>query len=747
MKPARILLATLLLSFSATPVYAAVTAKFSLTVAKAPHPMALDPTLADPAWAAGKVPDGGGPWQNLTTRGPAAEATTAYLLYDDANLYVGFRAKQPPGSIVGSQTTNDSGFGEDDFVGIGFSTNASGSEAYYFETTPRGTTYQQSNENVRYRPRWNAAAVTTAGGWSAMMVIPLADIKVSAGGKQSWRLQFVRALAAKAEHYVWAYDPLMVDGPAGNWPTFAADTRFWASAELTLGAGSRAKPRGRADIFGLASIGGDRNLFVQANGTFQPMQVRPVGIDVAYPLTPTIAFVGTANPDFSNVEVDQQTIAPQEFQRQLTEYRPFFAQGANFINASSGPRSPTGSISNPPNLIFYSPDIGPFDRGGKVEGTFGNQSFGVLTFRGFDETTGNTFDDQAYGYEHALPDGTFLYWSDGVLAHHSAFGNDSTFEGGVEGRNPKSGFVWFADHAFENGSWVPQGHADMSEVFADVHKPNWEIFGSWLDIGPNYNPIDGFTVNSDIRGPQAFLQLNGTLAGVKNWNAFVGVDRFVDRSGAVHQADTQVFLNATFNNGFSLDGVGSAIGQLRAYDIPSGPGCTGPIVGSSAFTGYPCYLNGQTTPFNLYNVPIGYRDGTPTPVDAGYSWGPFGGDYVHLLNFSTARPLGRRATIGLIYDGTFQRSLATGVLDSQWLRSVTLTYNVTTESTFTFALRNINGYGGFATQIGNNLALAYHQRWRTGNELYVNFGSPAAGNTLNRTIVKYVFHVGADAGT
>ena len=64
-------------------------------------------------------------------------------------------------------------------------------------------------------------------------------------------------------------------------------------------------------------------------------------------------------------------------------------------------------------------------------------------------------------------------------------------------------------------------------------------------------------------------------------------------------------------------------------------------------------------------------------------------------------------------------------------------------------LRDINGLGGFATsyQVGNNLAVAFHQRFPEGDELYINFGSPASGATLNRLIVKFVLHEGADEGT
>lgn len=729
------------------PARAAVNGSFGFAVARAPHPLALDPTLADPAWAAGAVPNGSGPWQNVTTRSPATLATTAYLLYDDKNLYVGFKAVQTGVPIVASQTTNDAGFGLDDFVGIGLDTSGAGSQAYYFETTPHGVRYEQANENVRYRPRWSAAGAMQDGSWSAVLIIPLDVLHVPHAGKQTWRFNFVRGVATRGEHYSWVWDPIMQDAPSGTWPTFA-DTRFWAAGtNITLAASAATRPKPRADLYGLESMGSQRNYFQQANGTFLPMNVRQIGLDVSYPLASTIRFVGTLNPDFSNVEIDQQTIAPQEFARQLVEYRPFFAQGATFINASSGARTPAGSLFAAPNLVFYSPSIGPFDSGAKVEGTFGNQSFGALTFHGFDPTTSNTFTDQAYGYEHALQDGSFLYWSDGVFANHSIAGNDDTVENGVEARDLKNGMIYFADYSFENGSWVPQGHADFSEFFVDHHKNDFEIIGGYLGVSPNYDPIDGYTPISDIHGLQFQTNLSGSTPAIKNYSLFFGMDRLLDQTGAVHQADTQFFVNATFKNGFSIDGIGEAIGQLRSYAIPAGPGCSGPILYDSSFTGYPCYLDGFTQRFTLAQIPIGYRDGTPTPIDASYSWGPFGDNYVHLFTISTSRPIGRRMTLGLEYDGTDQRAFSNGVLDSQWLRRISLGYNLSSDSTLTIGLRDINGYGGFATQIGNNLSVAFHARLRSGNELYVNYGSPASGATLNRLIVKFVFHAGADEGT
>jgi hypothetical protein len=735
-------------SFSATPIYAATNPKFSFPVARAPHRLSLDPAMADPAWAAGRVPNGGGPWENLTTRSPATQPTTAYLLYDDRFLYVGFHAEQAGTQIVATQTTHDVGFGIDDFVGIGLDTSGGGSDCYYFETTPRGTRYEQANENVRYRPQWQSAARISADGsaWNAVLIVPLSALKIAKSGLQPWRVQFVRQIAARGEHYVWSYAGIMTDGQSGSWPAFT-DSRFWASTTGINLAIALPRASGRADPYGLLSAGGNRDLFEQANGEFLPMPVREYGIDVSYPLTPTVSFVGTANPDFSNVEIDQQTIAPQEFRRQLVEYRPFFAQGAPFINASSGSRSPVGPVSTAQDLVFYSPDVGPFDWGAQAEGTYGLQSFGALAFRGFDQTTGNTFSDQAYGYQHALPDGSFILWSDGALAHHSLAGNDSTIETGMEARNYNSGLIYFVDHAFETGSWVPQGHANLTELFVDEHKTNYEVLASYLDISPNYNPIDGYTSNSDIRGVQGLVNLLGSFPGVKNWILSLDGDRFLDDSGAVHQADSQIFLNAVFKNGFSLDGVGEALGQLRTYGIPSGPGCSGNIVAQSSFSGYPCYRDGVTSPYELAQIPLGYGDGTPSPIDASYEWGPYGTNFAHLFTLTTTRPITRTMSLGLTYDGTYERSFADGVLDSQWLRAVSLGINIGPQSSLTVALRDINGYGGFATQIGNNLAIGYSQRFLNGSEVYVNYGSPAAGATIDRLIVKYVFHAGADTGT
>jgi hypothetical protein len=734
---------------------AAVATSTTVPAARAVHPLPLDASLRDPAWAAGAIPAPGG-FQNLTTRHAGALETSVWLLYDEQNLYVAFRCEQRGTPIVATQTTDDVGFGLDDFVGVGIDASGVGTQAYYFEVTARGVHYEQANENSRYQPRWRAAAGIDGSSWSAVLIVPLNVMRIHAGSPQTWRINFIRNVSAVAEHYTWAYNGVMQDNTIGNgWPNFV-DTRYWAAwggVQVTPAMLHAARPKARAEIYGLGSAGEERDVFQQANQSFATQQIRNVGLDLTYPVTPTINFVGTLNPDFSNVEIDQQTIAPQEFRRVLQEYRPFFAQGAPYINANAA------ALNS--NVVFYSPSIGAFDRGEKMEGTFGKQSFGVLNFRGFDEMSGNAFDDTAYGYKHALQDRTFLYWADGVLAHHSIAGDDITNEFGMAGRNLKTGFVWGLDDSTERGSttWLPEGIAHNGSGFVDVHKQNYEWNIAYNDITPNYNPIDGFTATSDVRGPSAYTWGSGATPFVKTYTLFLNADRFIDRSGEVHQADFSLALNATFRNGFSINGLGPAVSELRSYaaidPASTGMNCGDLSLPRSYFTGYPSYECGRTDTFNLMNIPIGYGDGTPTPIDASVAFGRFGygnvgtndagPDFVHLYTISTSRPLARIFSIGAEYDGTVERGIASGNLDSQWLRRISLSALLGHDSSFTLSLRGINGRGGFALP-GTNLAAAYHRRFPSG-ELFVNYGTPAAPYTLQRFIVKYLFRFGAEAGT
>jgi hypothetical protein len=696
------------------PALGAVDASRSFPATRADAPPKFDPALSDPAWRKAVTAQG---FEDLTSRRSAPLDTTAYLLYDSENLYIAFRANQDGVPIHASQTTNNIGFGQDDLVGVGIDTSA-GQQVYFFEATPRGVRYQQSTESTRYAPPWEAQTSVQGSTWTAMLTIPLKDLRAAGGKSQTWRINFIRNVAGVAEHYTWAFNGLMQDGQPPNWPAFN-DARWWPRLDGLTIAGSGARPQPRAEIYGLDSIGRDRTVFQQAGNTFANQSPRNYGLDFVYPVTSTIAAVGTLNPDFSNVEVDQQTIVPQEFPRNLAEYRPFLAQGAQFFtNQQFG----FGGNILPNDQILYTPSIGPFDRGFKVEGTYGDQSIGALSLRS--TVPGSNLDDQALGFKHALPDRTFLYWAYGVNAHHQ-IGNDSTVESGIAGRNLATGFVWGYDQSLEERRIItdPEHRFAFGRTgFIDVHKPNYEWNVGYEDISPGYSPLDGFTPINDIRGPVVYTDFQTTALGAKNWTGFFTADRYLNRAGAVHQADFFGTTDFFTKNLFHLN----LTQQTSSLDDP-------------LLTG------GVNLPFNQSQVTLGYHDGTPAPLDFFYGAGPFSTFYLQQFNVFTTRPIGTHLNLSLTYAGTHERSAGAPV-DGQILRSVSVGESFGPETNLTLALRSINGRGGFAAP-GLNFAAALHNKFRSGSEIFLSYGTPAAPATLDRFIVKYLLRIGGGAGT
>jgi len=152
------LLAILMLVLVACPVEAAVTSQQHFPAVKTATPPALDASLADPVWQTGLVATD---FIDATRHVPASVPTTAYFLYDDKNMYIGFKAPQRGIPLATTQTVNDVGGGLDDTVAVAFDTSGSSSRTYTFSATPTGVRYESSSESARYNPTWRARSPCT----------------------------------------------------------------------------------------------------------------------------------------------------------------------------------------------------------------------------------------------------------------------------------------------------------------------------------------------------------------------------------------------------------------------------------------------------------------------------------------------------------------------------------------------------------------------------------------------------------
>lgn len=690
-----VLCAAVLAAGSTHPALAWVTHADRVPAVKASVPPSSAAFFAGSTWQPALLADR---FFDFTNREPAALSTQAYLLYDDRNLYVAFRCDQQNVAITADQKTDNAGVGSDDYVSFEIDTSGNGSRTYTFRSNPDGVHDESSTENARYAPSWQSMARRTASGYDVVMIVPLSDIR-AAGGTQSWRINFERYVAARNADYTWAYEPAMP----------ATDTvLFWPWLTGIRLAATAARPRPYADAYALESAGSQRNIFQNGVGQFEPMQPRMLGLDVTDPFTNTLALVGTIDPDFSNVEEDQTTIQLQEFQKTYQEYRPFFAQGAQYINALPG----VGATST--NTMFYTPSIGVFNRGLKVEGTAGSNAIGALN------VVGPGIDDDAAGYQYTGGGGTFAFDFEDVLANHPGVRDDTTGFA-FQRLNPHSGEQTQVEFSTEADSLEGPSHdLNLTESLRNQH---FTLAGYYRDTSPLYGPIDGYTAVDDARGVAAVLGYNGTgshSGPLLSYTVRATFDRYIAHDGTLRQADINAFYDVDFKNLISVQG----------------------FAGPSELQTAP----GLIQWFNRRQIQVGYADSTPQPLTLGYTWGPFGGFYVQQTQFSDVRVFGPYV-LSLEYDGNIERPAPGAPIDdSQWLRRIDFSRAFGRDASLGLSLRNVNGSGGFASP-GTDLSLLFQRRFADQDLLYVEFGTPAATQTLHRFIVKYVFHAGGGTGT
>lgn len=679
-------------------------------VARAAAVPQFDAALTDAAWSsASRVSQ----FTDVAQRTAPRSHTEAAVYYDDANVYVAFWCSQEA-PLTATQRTNNAGFGSDDFVGIGIDPAGNGERTYYFEVTPLGTRYAQASEDTRYVPNWSARVLKTAGGWSAMLVIPLRAMRLSASGEQTWRINLVRSVVASGERLSSSYNGQMNGG--SGFPDLA-DARYWLrSAPLRIStAAARQKPA--ISVYSMAVAGIDRSRYLSADAIPFVKAPHPLGVDASIPLTSTLSLVGTLAPDFSNVDADQITIAPQVYQRNLTEYRPFFAQGANYINNAATALA----VNEPANITFYSPSIGAIDQGLKLEGTYGAfQSIGLLEASGADAATGQAFHDAAFGWKHVLPQRTFGYWTNGAIANHGTL-HDSTVEFGAQARDLRSGWLGAIFHESEFTQAGDDRYASSSTSgFIDHQNDRHEVLLGFRTISPRFHPADGFTQVADIRGVTAEYTRFFDRSSIDMF-----ADRYVDATGAVHKADTG-FTLARKLRADTIITLGRAQTEARSYD-------------GDFYSGFPSYKDGVTQTFESSFVEAALRPASPSPIDLKYSWGRFGDGFLRQFATSGGRALSRQLGMSWEYDDARQ-SPARGKMHAQALYRISFAYSLAADSSFVFGVRSVTGDGTFS-EPGTDVSGTLHHIFENGNELYVSFGSPAAPRTLKRFLVKYLLNL------
>jgi hypothetical protein len=328
----------------------------TLDAVPTPEPIRLDGELDDAVWRHNH-PAGDFVQAEPREGERASEETEVWVAYDDDNLYVAARLRDSdPTGLVVNDIRKDFDDQTQDVFSVILDTFADHRNGYVFMTNPEGARgdRQVANEgreiNTSWDAIWSVETQRTEDGWTLEMAIPFRTLRFDARGDGNWGLNFSRTIRRKNETDYWAPVPraynlmrLSLAGVLQGLPTGVA------------GRDLRVKP------FGLAGT-------VRETGGDAFERKLEVGLDVKYGLTRGLTLDLTANPDFAQVEADEQKVNLTQFSLFFEEKREFFLENSGIFYVGDAARNNRVRLTPTPDedlLLFFSRRIG-LDDGGQA---------------------------------------------------------------------------------------------------------------------------------------------------------------------------------------------------------------------------------------------------------------------------------------------------------------------------------------------------------------------------------------------
>jgi len=629
---------------------------------------------------------------NVDFRRPANEGTDAYLLTDGKYIYLAFVADQQTTPLV-SQRTNGSAVNNDDWVAVFLWPSGVNGFRYMFKCNAIGVCDQTSSENTAFAPLWKAAGQITRDGFIVTMRIPLDVIR--GDGRDQWRLQLARQNNRMGDDTpVWAYAPGMDNEGQAEFSGYLTGMR-------NLGASLRSRPR--VGIYGLGAL---------ASRTAGGNTSR-VGADFAVPITATGSLIGALHPDYSDVELDQQTISPTEFRRQFQEVRPFFTQGATFYDKFT-------AIGDAGNLMLYSPAVPTPANGFAIEGTQGD--YGLAAFDA--SSPGRV--DAAQTVSWSSADEVYSGEVQRVTVDLPGFADRAT-AAGVRVDNQRTAYA-YADFGRDAGTDVlDPTQANWAEAGAALHGPTSFLGTVLRKIGAYYNPVDGFVEHPGIagwaaNGEQDVLPRSGPLIFVSLEGS---IDRYHDALGNIDEADQTTTFSVHTRSQFSFS---ASTASNFLLSSPQGPGGL----------------------FDQNGLSAGYRSQSTTPTTVSYNVGRFGDGYLRSWARLGSFQTGPRGSVSLEADDT-ELALDDGQVLKQWLERATFAYQFGPQASLAIGVRRVVGttppvFEAPAFVDASNVSLALHDRISR-DDFYLVYGDANALVTSPQLILKWVHYFGAQQGT
>ena len=316
----------------------------------------IDGILDEPVWSTSEVAkDFKKKYPNDI--GEVKRQTEVRFTYDNENIYFGFKVYDS-GTAISRSLKRDVGNEGNDGVGIMLDPLNKKTNGFFFMVSALNVQSEdqlsltfQDKPTWSWDTKWFSATKDYGNYWIAEVMIPLKSIRYDPKQLQ-WGINFLRADAKNNEYSTWTKVPPIFKsydlGYMGllNWPS--------------------ATPASKNNIIFLPFISGstgedqENGKSLNTSGTG--------GFDAKVALNASLNLDLTVNPDFSQVEIDQQVTNLTRFDIFLPEKRGFFLENSDLFS----------NFGMPFIKPFYSRTIGLDKDGNRIPILFGARLSGNI---------------------------------------------------------------------------------------------------------------------------------------------------------------------------------------------------------------------------------------------------------------------------------------------------------------------------------------------------------------------------------
>lgn len=477
-----------------------------LHINRATAAVQLDAVLDDPDWQTAEIAT---PFTQFfpADTSLANSQTEVRMTYDEQFVYISAKLYNLPGDrkyVTPSLRRDYRGEANDGFTVVidPFQDNTN---AFQFGVNPFGVQREGLISNggatsedlsLSWDNKWYAEAKTYDGYWIAEMAIPLKTLRFKEGST-TWNINFYRIDSHNAERSTWTPVPR-------NFSVIAlAFTR-----QLIWDAPPR-KPGSNIVLIPFALGNYNQNFTEKENAVTKGS----FGGDAKIAVGPALNLDLTFNPDFSQVEVDQQVTNLDRFEIFFPERRQFFLENADlfasfgadgirpFFSRRIGIARDESTGQNIQNTLYA---------GARLSGKIGNDwRVGLLNMQAAED---ESIELPSINYTVAAAQRKVFSRSNiaAILVNKQPlFNNENRFNGNLDDFNRVVGVDynlaskdnrWNGKYFFHHSFEKDQANKSFASGFRLVYATRkWNVSTIGRYVGANYNPEVGFLRRRDIR--------------------------------------------------------------------------------------------------------------------------------------------------------------------------------------------------------------------------------------------------------